>query len=70
MSHPGTAGVTKRGGIYHRSGSTLVQRTHGFHPTLSNRVGPEAEEFHSETAHLVCNEVAPETGKFATHKNQ
>lgn len=39
--NPGTAGVTKRGGIYHRSCITLVQRTHGFYPTLSNGVGPE-----------------------------
>lgn len=55
MSQPGTAGVTKRGGIYHRSCSTLVQRTHGFYPTLSNGVGPEVGEFHSETVLLVHN---------------
>lgn len=41
MSQPGTAGVTESGGIYHRSCSTLVQRTHGFYLTeFSNGVGP------------------------------
>lgn len=64
MSQPGTAGVTKRGGIYHRSCSTLVQRTHGFYPTLSNGIGPDVREFHSETALLVHNKDGPEPGNW------
>lgn len=53
--NPGTAGVTKRGGIYHRSCGTLVQRTCGFYPTLSYGMGLEVGEFHSETALLIHN---------------
>lgn len=64
MSQPGTAGVSKGGGSF------LVQRTHGFYPTLSNGVEPEVGEFHSETALLVYKKMAPETGKFATPNNQ
>lgn len=59
MSQPGTAGVTKRGGIYHRSCSTLVQRTHRFYPAFSNGVRWEMGEFHSETALLVDNKDGP-----------
>lgn len=59
MSQPGIARVTKRGGIYHRSYSTLVQRTHGFYSTLSNGVGPEVGESHLETPLLVCNKAGP-----------
>lgn len=58
MSQPGTAGVTKRGGIYHRSCSILFQE-HGFYPTLRKGVGPEVGEFHSETALLIYNKDGP-----------
>lgn len=70
MSQPGTAGVSKEGGIYHRSCSFLVQRTHGFYPTLGNGVEPEVGEFHSETALLVYKKMAPEAGKFAAPNSQ
>lgn len=70
MSQPGTARVTKRGGIYHRSCSTLVQRTHGFYPKCDNGVGPEAGEFHSETALLVHYKDGLRDSKFFTYNNK
>lgn len=70
MSQPGTAGVSEGGGIYQRSHSFLVQRTHGSYPALGNGVGPKVGEFHSETAILMYKKINPENGKFATLSNQ
>ena len=70
MSQPGTAGVSEAGGVYQRSHSFLVQRTHGSYPAFGNGVGPEVGEFRSETAILMYKKTNPETGKFATFSNQ